>query len=87
MQRDGSLIKRIGPAAARRLAAMALAALAAMAVALWFAGGDPGPWLEWRLGTRLWRLALVVCCGAGVYFATLWLVGFRLEDFRRRAAE
>ena len=58
-----------------------------MAVALWFAGGDPGPWLEWRLGTRLWRLALVVCCGAGVYFATLWLVGFRLEDFRRRAAE
>ena len=64
-----------------------VAALAAMAVALWFAGGDPGPWLEWRLGTRLWRLALVVCCGAGVYFATLWLVGFRLEDFRRRAAE
>ena len=38
-------------------------------------------------GALLSRLALVVCCGAGVYFATLWLVGFRLEDFRRRAAE
>ena len=26
-------------------------------------------------------------CGAGVYFATLWVMGFRLKDFRRRAAE
>ena len=63
------------------------AALLAMGAALWFAAGDPGPWLEWRLAARLWRLALVVGCGAGVYFATLWLVGFRLGDFRRRAAE
>ncbi|MFT3961006.1 murein biosynthesis integral membrane protein MurJ [Propionivibrio sp.] len=63
------------------------AALLAMGAALWFAAGGPGPWLEWRLAARLWRLALVVGCGAGVYFATLWLVGFRLGDFRRRAAE
>ncbi|MDR1935258.1 MAG: murein biosynthesis integral membrane protein MurJ [Candidatus Accumulibacter sp.] len=68
------------------LARLALT-LAVMGAALWFAGGNSAQWLEWRLGARAGRLALVVCCGAGVYFATLWLVGFRLEDFRRRAAE
>ncbi|MDR3220978.1 MAG: murein biosynthesis integral membrane protein MurJ [Candidatus Accumulibacter sp.] len=62
-------------------------ALAVMGAALWFAAGDAGEWLAGSLGARLWRLALIVCCGGGVYFATLWLVGFRLEDFRRRAAE
>lgn len=62
-------------------------ALAAMGVALWFASGDSGQWLQWHLGARLLRLSLVVCCGAGVYFATLWCIGFRLGDFRRRAAE
>jgi putative peptidoglycan lipid II flippase len=62
-------------------------ALAAMGATLWFAGGNSEEWLEWSLGARLWRLAWVICCGAGVYFVTLWMVGFRLEDFRRRAAE
>jgi putative peptidoglycan lipid II flippase len=63
------------------------AALAAMGAALWFVGGDSGAWLEWHTGERLARLALVVGCGAGVYFATLWLAGFRLRDFQRRTAE
>jgi putative peptidoglycan lipid II flippase len=63
------------------------AALAVMGTALRFAGGDPGAWLEWHMGERLGRLALIVCCGAGIYFATLWLVGFRVGDFRRHAAE
>ncbi|MDR3298580.1 MAG: murein biosynthesis integral membrane protein MurJ [Candidatus Accumulibacter sp.] len=62
-------------------------ALALMGATLWLAGGHPEQWLEWRLGERLWRLARVIGCGAGVYFATLWVVGFRLADFRRRAAE
>jgi putative peptidoglycan lipid II flippase len=62
-------------------------ALAVMGGALWLASGNPGQWLEWSIATRLWRLALLVGCGAGVYFATLWLVGFRLKDFQRRAAE
>ncbi|GHU32392.1 putative lipid II flippase MurJ [Betaproteobacteria bacterium] len=66
------------------------AALAVMGVALWFASGNsgnPGQWLEWSIETRLWRLALLVGCGTGVYFATLWLLGFRLRDFQRRTAE
>jgi hypothetical protein len=25
--------------------------------------------------------------GAGTYFASLWLLGFRIKDFARRAAE
>jgi peptidoglycan biosynthesis protein MviN/MurJ (putative lipid II flippase) len=36
---------------------------------------------------RLLRLSLVVGFGAGVYFATLWVAGFRLRDFKRSAAE
>jgi putative peptidoglycan lipid II flippase len=63
------------------------AALVVMGATLWFASGSPEQWLEWRIEERLWRLALLVCSGAGVYFATLWLVGFRLKDYRRRAAE
>jgi putative peptidoglycan lipid II flippase len=58
-------------------------ALAVMGAALWFAGGgEAGAWMEWRFGERLWRLALIVGCGAGTYFTTLRLLGFRLEDFR-----
>jgi putative peptidoglycan lipid II flippase len=62
-------------------------ALAAMGAALHLAGGDPDAWLEWRFAARLARLSLVVCGGAGVYFAVLWILGFRLRDFRRRAAD
>ena len=29
----------------------------------------------------------LVPLGAGSYFATLWLLGFRLRDFKHRAAE
>ena len=32
------------------------------------------------------RLAGVVTIGAASYFVTLWLLGFRLKDFSRRAA-
>lgn len=62
-------------------------ALAVLGTALWLGGGDFAPWLEWGLGERLLRLSLLVGCGIGVYFATLWAVGFRLGDFRRRVAE
>jgi putative peptidoglycan lipid II flippase len=39
------------------------------------------------LSERLLRLSVVVSFGAGVYFATLWIAGFRLRDFKRSAAE
>ncbi len=64
-----------------------LAALVVMAAVLWFLAGDASNWLQWNLATRLWRLTVLVISGATSYFATLWLIGFRLRDFRRRAAE
>ena len=30
---------------------------------------------------------LVLVLGAATYFAALWLLGFRLKDFAKRAAE
>lgn len=61
-------------------------ALAVMGASLWFASGDTADWLRWSLAERLIRLTLVVVVGAGSYFAALWLTGFRLRDFTRRAA-
>lgn len=62
-------------------------ALSIMGCALWFASGNPSQWLQWNTSIRLLRLSFIVIFGAGIYFATLWLIGFRLKDFRRRAAE
>ena len=36
---------------------------------------------------RLFSHELAVLLGAGIYFAALWLLGFRIRDFARRAAE
>ncbi|HEX5801614.1 MAG TPA: murein biosynthesis integral membrane protein MurJ [Azospira sp.] len=63
-----------------------LAALAAMAGGLWFAAGAEAAWLQYGTLERVVRLAALVVFGAAVYFATLWCLGFRLRDFRRRAA-
>ena len=62
-------------------------AMAAMAAALWFTAGETSAWLSWTVSERLLRLSMVVAFGAAVYFATLWLAGFRLRDFKRSAAE
>jgi putative peptidoglycan lipid II flippase len=67
-------------------AKLALAMLV-MGATLWFAGGDAADWLRWSLSERLQRLTVIVILGAAVYFATLWVAGFRLRDFKRRAAE
>jgi putative peptidoglycan lipid II flippase len=64
-----------------------LAALLAMGCALWFAGGDAAHWLRWGQTERLLRLAALVVLGASAYFVTLWTLGFRWRDFKRRAAE
>ena len=39
-----------------------------------------------RLRERILRLGVLVLLGAGAYFVTLWGLGFRLQDFKRRAA-
>ena len=62
-------------------------ALLVMAAALALASGEAAAWLDWSLSQRVLRLSLAVTLGAGVYFATLWLTGFRLRDFKRSAAE
>ncbi len=63
-----------------------LAALVVMGGALWLASGSDAAWLDWPLGERLIRLGVLVGLGVIGYFATLWILGFRLNDFKRRAA-
>lgn len=58
-----------------------------MGAALWLVAGEAADWLRWHLHERLIRLSVLVTFGACVYFATLWLAGFRLRDFKRSAAE
>lgn len=61
-------------------------ALLALAAVLWYGSGNLDAWLTMSTGTKLLRLALIVGAGIGSYFGCLWLLGFRLRDFRRRAA-
>jgi putative peptidoglycan lipid II flippase len=63
-----------------------LCALAAMGLALWFAAGLDIDWLAMPKLERMLRLASLVVGGAVAYFGVLWLLGFRLKDFRRQAA-
>lgn len=60
-------------------------ALALMAIALYFGMGDTKDWLRYSLMARLWRLCALVMVGAGIYFAALWAMGFRVADFKRRS--
>jgi putative peptidoglycan lipid II flippase len=61
-------------------------AVCVMSVVLWFAAGPDSAWLAMGAAARAGRLCGVVVLGALAYFAALWLLGFRLEDFSRRAA-
>lgn len=55
----------------------------AMAVVLWLTAGAPDVWFSAGAGARVLRLAWVVLLGAAAYFASLWLLGFRVRDFSR----
>lgn len=63
-----------------------LAALIPMGLYLWWAVGDPAHWLKVTAPNRvLWVGAMVG--GAGViYFGSLYALGFRVADFKRRGA-
>lgn len=61
-------------------------ALLLMGLFLWFAMGVEAQWLDYRARERVLHLAALVTSGAGLYFLALWLLGFRVRDFRRRAA-
>jgi len=62
-----------------------LVALLVLAATLWFAMGQESAWLTSTTGEKVLHLAAVVAAGVGVYFTTLFLLGFRLGDFRRLA--
>ena len=61
-------------------------AIVAMSLCLWFGAGSADGWLAAHATARVVHLAGVVLIGVTAYFATLWLLGFRLRDFMRRAA-
>ena len=61
-------------------------ALYAMGVVLWLTMGAEESWLTGRLVVRGCRLAWITAAGVVTYFGCLWLLGFRLKDFSRRAA-
>ena len=61
-------------------------AMLVMGCALFFAMGPAEKWLTMTLTARILQLGLLVALGAAAYFATLWLLGFRLRDFSRRAS-
>jgi putative peptidoglycan lipid II flippase len=63
-----------------------LVALAVLAAVLWLAMGSEAAWLAESGLARVLRLAAVVAAGILAYFATLFALGFRLGDFRRRGA-
>jgi putative peptidoglycan lipid II flippase len=63
-----------------------LAALILMGSLLWFGMGTESSWLQKHFIDRAIHLAWLVPLGATSYFATLWMLGFRLNDFKRRAA-
>jgi putative peptidoglycan lipid II flippase len=43
-------------------------------------------WLQMSFVDRTIHLSWLVPLGVATYFATLWILGFRLKDFKRRAA-
>jgi len=59
-------------------------ALSLLAITLLLGMGEAAEWLQASTGQKVARLAALVLAGIAVYFATLWLLGFRLADFRRR---
>jgi putative peptidoglycan lipid II flippase len=60
-------------------------ALAVMGLLLWLGIGQESRWIKYGFSQRILHLAALVAGGAFAYFATLWLLGFRLHQFKRRA--
>ena len=63
-----------------------LCAVTVMGAAVWFAADQPRQWVAAGALVRVAWLLGVVSLGAVVYFAVLWLLGFRLSDFKRHEA-
>jgi len=59
-------------------------ALAVMALALAWLAGSNEAWLHYAAREKMLRMVVLIVGGAGAYFATLWLLGFRFKDFAKR---
>jgi putative peptidoglycan lipid II flippase len=59
-----------------------IAALFVLGGILWFSSDSDAAWLAMNGSQRMLRLSGVVVGGIIGYFATLWLLGFRVRDFR-----
>ncbi len=60
------------------------AALLGLGLTLWFGMGSEQSWLTSHGWARIGRLTGLVVIGVTVYFAVLWLLGFRVRDFSKR---
>jgi putative peptidoglycan lipid II flippase len=61
-------------------------AVIVMGVALHFAAGADTKWLQYQVMTKLLYLIYLLVLGSTIYFAALWLMGVRVQDFIRRTA-
>ncbi|MDP3032824.1 MAG: murein biosynthesis integral membrane protein MurJ [Rhodocyclaceae bacterium] len=61
-------------------------ALAVLFATLWFGMGKEADWLVASALERVAWLSALVAAGSAAYFAVLWLLGFRLSDFRQRGS-
>lgn len=59
-------------------------AVIAMALALHFAAGSDAIWLAYGLMPKLIHLTGLLLLGSAIYFAALWLMGIRINDFMHR---
>ncbi|MDR2195986.1 MAG: murein biosynthesis integral membrane protein MurJ [Gallionellaceae bacterium] len=59
-------------------------ALLALGLTLWFGMGEEQQWLATAGWARIGHLAWLVVLGVAVYFAVLWVLGFRVRDFSKR---
>jgi putative peptidoglycan lipid II flippase len=59
-------------------------ALAALAACLAWGMGSEAAWLSMGAASKLWRLMALIAGGVVSYFGALWLLGFRIADFKRR---
>lgn len=82
LRRDGHFVPQPGW---RSFAWKILLALCVLALTLWFVMGEEAAWLHASATERIMKLSVAVGSGMLAYFASLWLTGFRIKDFRRKS--
>lgn len=62
-----------------------LVALYLMGGAIWWPSGAEMDWLHMTAMAKIVKLTWVIAAGVAVYFVSLWVMGFRMRDFAKRA--